>query len=198
MKLQDYKMVFITIGLIGILLISLPVSFETFHLVVREQNFTEFYLLGANHLSENFPYRISVGQNYTIYSCINNHLGSAAYYILYITLGNETTSFNSNNLGNSETSFPLAPTFETRFAIQNGVRWENQITFLVSKATFLSNGSIIENFQINNNTFNVYLPLTQDNFQILFQLATYPANASLVSSDMLFTRLHLSLTNPMD
>ncbi len=45
MKLGDYKMVFIVVGLIGILLIASPLFGLLLHLPLREP-FSEIYLLG--------------------------------------------------------------------------------------------------------------------------------------------------------
>ena len=87
MKLEDYKLVFVVVGLIGVLLIATPALDGTIHLPGGEQ-FSELYLLGPNQMAENYPSNIAVDQNYSVYVGVGNQLGSSAYYVLYVKLGN--------------------------------------------------------------------------------------------------------------
>ena len=61
MKLNDYKLVFVVIGLIGVLLIATPALAGFIHLPGGEQ-FSELYLLGPNQMAENYPFNIAVDQ----------------------------------------------------------------------------------------------------------------------------------------
>ena len=81
MKLDDYKLIFVAVGLIGVLLIASPAIAGAIRLPGGEQ-FSELYLLGPNQMAENYPYNIAVGQNYSVYVNVGNHLGSSAYYVI--------------------------------------------------------------------------------------------------------------------
>ena len=89
MKLGDYKLIFIAAALIGSLLIASPAIAGAVRLPQGEQ-FSELYLLGPSQMAENYPHNIAVGQNYSVYVNVGNHLGSSAYYTIYVKLGNQT------------------------------------------------------------------------------------------------------------
>jgi uncharacterized membrane protein len=60
MKLKEYKLVFVAVGLISVLLIATPALGDFIRLPGEEQ-FSELYLLGPNHMGENYPFNIAVG-----------------------------------------------------------------------------------------------------------------------------------------
>ena len=80
MKLGDFKLVFVAVGLIGVLLIASPALAGAIRLPSGEA-FSELYLLGPNQMAANYPYNIAVGENYSVYVNVGNHLGSSAYYV---------------------------------------------------------------------------------------------------------------------
>jgi uncharacterized membrane protein len=73
MKLGDYKLIFVAVGLIGVLLIASPAIAGAIRLPGGEQ-FSELYLLGPNQMAQNYPYNIAVGQNYSVYVNVANQL----------------------------------------------------------------------------------------------------------------------------
>jgi uncharacterized membrane protein len=123
-----YKLVFVVLGLIGILLIAFPALGDVFRLPAGEE-FSELYLLGPEHMAYNYPFTIVVGQNYSIYACVGNHLGSSAYYVLYVKLGNQTDQMPNATLRKPSS---LQPLYEYRFFVQDNMNWENLITFSIS------------------------------------------------------------------
>ena len=73
MKLEDYKLIFVTVGLIGILLIAIPALGDVIRLPIGEQ-FSELYLLDPDHMAKNCPFNIVTDQNYSVYVGVGNHL----------------------------------------------------------------------------------------------------------------------------
>ncbi|MGA2681839.1 MAG: DUF1616 domain-containing protein [Candidatus Bathyarchaeia archaeon] len=196
MKLGDYKVIFIAVGLIGVLLITTPALYSAIRLPGGEQ-FSELYLLGPNQMAENYPSNIAVGQNYSVYVSVGNQLGSSAYYVLYVKLGNETDQMPNDTLG---TPSSLQPLFEYRFSIQDGLNWESLLNFSVSSASISGNNSQINTLQLNNVDFNVDKPAMWDSnrstfaYQLLFELWRYNLQSNSIQFDSRFDDLQLNLT----
>ena len=196
MKLEGCKLVFVAVGLIGVLLIASPAIAGAIRLPGGDQ-FSELYLLGPAHMAENYPYNIAVGQNYSVYVDVGNHLGSLAYYVLYVKLGNKTDPLPDNALG---TPSSLEPLYEYRFSIQDSATWESLLTFSVSNASISGNNSQINTLQINSVTLNVDKPSMWDSnsttftYRLLFELWLYDSSSSVISFNDRFVDLQLNLT----
>jgi uncharacterized membrane protein len=196
MKLGGYKLVFVVVGLIGVLLIASPALSGVIRLPGGEQ-FSELYLLGPNHMAENYPFNIVAGQNYSVYVGVGNQLGSSAYYVLYVKFGNETDQMPNATLGAPSI---LQPLYEYRFSIQDSVNWESLLTFSVSNAAISGNNSQINTLQLNGVAFNVDKPAMWDSnsttftYQIVFELWLYNATSNSVQFNSRFVDLHLNLT----
>ena len=54
-------------GLIGVLLIATPALSGAIPSLPGGAQFSELYLLGPDHMAENYPFNIAVGQNYSVY-----------------------------------------------------------------------------------------------------------------------------------
>ncbi len=197
MKLESYKLIFVAVGLIGVLLIATPAIAGAIPRLPGGAQFSDLYLLGPNQVAGNYPSNIVVGQNYSIYVGVGNQLGTSAYYVLYLKLGNETDSLPNNALG---TPSSLPPLYEYRFSIQNGLNWESLLTFSVSNASITGNNSQINTLQINGDTFNVDKSAIWDSnsttftYQLFFELWRYNIQSSLTQFDNRFVDLQLNLT----
>ena len=112
MKLEEYKLIFIAVGLIGILLIAAPAIAQIIPSPGSEQ-FSELYLLGPEHMAENYPSNIIIGQNYSVYVGVGNHLGASAFYTLYVKLLNGTDALPN---ATSQIPSPSIPLYEYRFS----------------------------------------------------------------------------------
>jgi hypothetical protein len=196
MKLEGYKLAFVAMGLIGVLLISTPVLAEFIRLPSGEQ-FSELYLLGPDHMANNYPFNIAVGQNYSIYVDVVNQLGSSAYYTLYTKFGNKTDQMPNTILG---TPSSLQSLYEYSFSIQNSGNWESLLNFSVSNASISGDNSQINTLQINGVTFNVDKPALWDSnsttfkYQLLFELWIYNVQTGSVEFNNRYVNLQLNLT----
>ena len=127
-------------------------------------------------MAENYPFNIAVDQNYSVYVDVGNQLGSSAYYVLYLKLGNETDQLPNATLGAPSS---LQPLYEYRFSIQNGKDWESFLNFSVSSASISGIYSQINTLQLNGVAFNVDKPAMWDSnsttfkYQLLFELWLY-------------------------
>ena len=88
-SLADCKNVFLTVGLLGVLVFSLPGALVLVHLPGGER-FSELWLLGPGHMAEGYPFDVGENASYLVYLGVRNDLGSAAYYVVYVKFGNRT------------------------------------------------------------------------------------------------------------
>ena len=197
MKLGDCKLVFVAVGLIGILLIASPALSGAIPGLPGGEQFSELYLLGPDHMAENYPFNIVAGQNYSVYVDVGNQLGSSTYYVLYVKFGNKTDRLPNNSIG---TPSSLQPLYEYRFSIQDSMNWESPLNFSVSNASISGNNSQINTLQINNVTFNVDKPAvwnsnsTTFTYQLFFELWIYNVQTGSVEFNNRFVNLQLNLT----
>jgi uncharacterized membrane protein len=151
MRLENIRIIFISIGLIGVLLFASP----TISLLVKppgSQVFSELYILGPNLTLANIPFNIKADVNYSVNIGVVNHLGSSCYYTSFVKLANETQSLPSLTLG---TPSSLPALYEYKSFISDGVTWEAPLTFQVNQLTFNGNTSNLSNININGIDFPV-------------------------------------------
>ena len=151
MKLGDYKLIFVAVALVGVLLIASPAISGAIHLPAGEA-FSELYLLGPQGMAQDYPTNIVVDQNYSVYVNVGNHLGSLAYYVLYVKLANGTDQLPNATLGISS---PLAPLYEYRFSLQDSTVYQQILSFTVIDATTTLTNAQINTLRINDQTANI-------------------------------------------
>lgn len=196
MNLNDYKLIFGAVGLIGVLLIASP-AIASFIQTPGGEQFSELYLLGPNHTTKNYPFNIVADQNYFVYVGINNHLGSSSYYTLIVKLKNQT-----DPLPNTKTSTPSTqqPLYQYSFSIPDSQNWETQFIFTVSNASISSSQYKINQLTLNNIKFDVNKPAawnsttTKFNYEFIFELWLYNKTSSSIQYNNRFVALQLNLT----
>ncbi len=196
MKLEDWKLIFVVVGLVGVLLFASPAIATLIRLPAGEP-FSEIYLLGPNQMAEGYPYNVAVGQNYSIYVGVGNHEGSATYYVVYVKFINETdVPINQT----SETVIPVPAVYENRFVLQDNQSMVSPLNFSVTSALFQANQSIVQTLTINDIAFNVNKPAawnansTEFNYQLLFELWKYNSPPGTISFDNRYVNLRLNIT----
>ena len=199
MKLGDYKLIFVAAALIGVLLIASPAIGGAIRLPEGER-FSELYLLGPSQMAENYPHNIAVGENYSVYVNVGNHLGSSAYYALYVKLGNQTDQLPNATRG---TPSPLEPLYEYRFSVPDSKNWTSLLTFQVSDATIQATNSQINTLKINDVAFNVDKSALWDSnstkfvYRLFFELWLYNDQTGSVEFNNRYVSLQLNLTRTL-
>jgi hypothetical protein len=79
---------FVVVGVVALLVAS-PVLSRLL-ILPRTEFFTELWLLGPNHMAEDFPYNVSRYENYSMFLGISNQLGHLAYYSIAVKFRNQT------------------------------------------------------------------------------------------------------------
>ncbi len=199
MKLDDYKLVFAVIGLIGVLLLASPAIASLVRLPAGEA-FSELYLLGPNQMAEGYPYNVAVGQTYSIFVGVGNHEGQVTYYSVLAKLMNGTDAFPNSTLA---VASPLPVLFETRFALQDNQSQVRPLNFSISSAAFRENQVLVQSVSINGVVANVGKPVawnvnaTAYSCRLLFELWTYNNQLGVFSFDSRYVNLQLNVTAPV-
>jgi uncharacterized membrane protein len=197
MNLNEYKLIFISIGLVGILLIATPALAELIQ-VPGDEPFSELYVLSVQHTAGNYPYNIYPNQNYSVYVGVGNHLGSLAYYMVYFKLLNQTDTPPNATTGMPS---PVLPIYEYRFAVQDNQTYESPLIFSFNFAPISGNQSFVNKMTINGDIFNANKPsvlasnMTKSNYQLFMELWLYNSKSSSFEYNNRSLHLLLNLTN---
>jgi hypothetical protein len=151
MKLEDYRAVFVAVGLVGVLLFASPALALVLHLPGGEK-FSELYILGPGHMASDYPFNVTEGLNYLVYVGVGDHMGSSTYYAVYVKFRNETEP-----LPNSTTGTPslLPPLYEYRLFLRDNESSEVPLAFSFSSVSFSDNQSTVGSIMINGVPFSV-------------------------------------------
>jgi hypothetical protein len=89
MRIAEYRVLyFLVVGVLAFIIVSPVLS----RLLVwpRTEFFTELWILGPNHMAEDYPYNVSRYENYSVFLGIGNRLGYLAYYNIAVKFRNQT------------------------------------------------------------------------------------------------------------
>lgn len=150
MQLESYKIIFITIALIGILLFASP----TIGLLIgypTGEKYSEIYILGMDGLLNNVPLQIKVGSVYNIYVGVGNYLGSSNYYTYYVKLANSTDVFTSTL--KTPSSLPIL--YSSNIFLTDKESIVHPLFFEISDVSFLNDRVIINSIKINEQELTI-------------------------------------------
>lgn len=190
-KLENCKIIFAAVGLIGVVLFASP----TLGLVLRlpaGERFSELYVLGPEHMAQNYPFNVKSGSNYLVYLGVTNHMGASAYYVCYVKFRNQTEPLPNATTG---TASPLPPLYEYRIAIEDGKSWEGPVAFSLS-----GNQTLVDSLVINGVAFSVNEHADWDNadqgyyYQLFFELWIYNAEADSIQFHNRYVTRWLNMT----
>jgi uncharacterized membrane protein len=151
MKLEEYQIIFITVGLIGVLLCASP-TLSLFLKMPAGEAFSELYVLGPEHMIDDIPFNVRTNVSYLVYLGVGNQMGSSAYYTCYVKLRNMSESLPNATLG---TPSPLPALYEFKAFIKDGQTWETPLTFKVNSLTLTNNESQLQSIIINDEEFAI-------------------------------------------
>jgi len=195
--IEEYRTLFV----VGSLVLMLVAVAPTLSLFIRipsgSERFSELWLLGPEHTAENYPFNVSVNEQYRLFVGVGNHLGSSSYYMVYVKFRNQT-----QQLPNSTTSEPssLPPLYEFRFALSDGEVWKAPLTFTIENVLLQQNFSLVQNVSINGIAFPVNCTSTWDSdkngfyYQMFFELWLYNMTSSSFQYHNRFVGLWLNMT----
>ena len=197
MKLEQYKIILISTGLIVALLIASP-SISGFISRPLGEQFSEFYLLGPERMAEEYPHNIMPNQDYTVYFDVGNHIGSAAYYLVYIKFLNASDILPDVSKGIASTLQPLQ---EYRFLVQDERVFEKAFTFSFSNAVVSNNQLVVGNLILNGWDSNVNKESVWNStkseyqYKLLFELWFFNSQTNMFEFNNRFVYLQLNCTS---
>jgi hypothetical protein len=174
--LEDYRVLFF-VGTLGLALVaaspalSVAVPFRGDY-----ERFSEFWLLGPGHMAEDYPFDVAVGEAYSVFVGVGNHMGCSEYYVVYVKFRNGTQSLP--DIDNSMPS-PLPPLCEFRFFVADGDGWESPLTFAFQDVSFEDDSVYVGVVTVNGVAFSVRSFSFWDSensgfyFQLFFELWRY-------------------------
>jgi len=136
--------------LAGSLVVVLIAAAPTLGLVVpfprSGEGFSELWLLGPNHMAEDYPFEIGVDEEYRVFVGVGNHMGCSEYYTVCVKFRNQTEPLP--DVSNSEPS-PLPSVYEFRFLVVDGEAWESLFTFKLLDVSVQGDSASVSSIAMN-------------------------------------------------
>lgn len=176
MNLEDYRTVFIVTCLVLVLVAASPGLSVVFPLSVREQYFSELWILGPNHVAWDYPFNVHVNESHRIFVGVTNHLGRSAYYMVCAKLRNATEPFPNGTI--SEPS-PLVFFYEFRVFVAYEETYERPLVFSILDISIHDGLLSVGGISVNDVVFPVNASAIWDSdqrgfrFQLFFELWLY-------------------------
>ena len=195
-SLNDWKVVFVAVGLIGVLGFSL-FSVALFARAPAGEVFSELYVLGPGHMAEGYPFNVSAGGVYMVYLGVGNHMGGSAYYEVDVKFRNSTESFPNATSGEAS---PLPVLFRYRVFLSDGNVWEAPFSFSLLDVGFDGNVSSVGRLDVNGVVVDVEKVSLWDNetqgfyYQVFVELWRFNVTTSRLGFDNRFVSLWLNVT----
>ena len=197
MNFEDYRTLFKVGSLAFVLLAASPALSLVVSFPRGGESFSELWLLGQNHMVEDYPFNVQAGEDYSLFLGVGNHLGYSAYYLVCAKFRNQTQP-----LPNASISEPssLSSAYEFRFFIADGDVWETPVIFQVLSASFRGNVVVVDSVSVNDRAFQVGCSLTWDSensgfyFQLFFELWLYNSTRSSFQFHDRFVGIWLNMT----
>ena len=125
MNLEEYRVLFLVVTLVLALIVASPVV----SMIVPQgssERFSEFWLLGPDHLAEGYPLNVAVGEMYSVFVGVDNHMGCSECYLVKVKFRNITQPLPDIS-GSIPSSLPTLS--ENMFFISDRNVWESPVIF---------------------------------------------------------------------
>jgi len=161
------------------------------------ESFSELWLLGPNHMAEDYPFNVQTGEDYSLFLGVGNHLGHSAYYLVCAKFRNQTQPLP--NASSSEPS-SLSSIYEFQFFLADGDVWETPVAFEIPGASIQGDSVVVESISVNDRSFEVGCSSAWDSeysgfyFQLFFELWLYDSARSSFQFHDRFVGIWLNMT----
>jgi uncharacterized membrane protein len=197
MNFQDYRTVFQVGSLAFVLLAASPALSLVVSFPRGGESFSELWLLGPNHMAEDYPFNVQAGEENSLFLGVGNHLGRSAYYLVYAKFRNQTQPLP--NASSSEPS-SLSSIYDFQFFVADGDVWETPITIKILNASVQGNTMVVRSVSVNDKASKVGCSSIWDSeysgfyFQLFFELWLYDSADSGFQFHDRFVGIWLNMT----
>ena len=197
MRFQDYRTLF-QVACLGFVLSAVsPALSQVVSFPGGGERFSELWLLGPDHMAEDYPFNVRVGELNTVYLGIGNHLGCSAYYAVYVKFRNQTQPL-PNSTVSAASSLPSICEF--RGFVSDGGEWETLVDFAVLSGFVHGNLSFVEGLSVNGREVWVNSSAVWDSeykgfyYQLFFELWLYNVTSQSFQFHDRFVGIWLNMT----
>ena len=189
---------FYTLSCIGLALIILLPLFTSVISLPSEEPFSNLWLLGVNHMIEQYPFRVAESEPQKVYLGVDNHLSELAYYVVYVKLRNEAEALPNNAAGLPSA---LVPVLEYRFFLADNETWEKEVTFSIEGVSFQRDVCRVSRILIDDISVEVDKVALQDEkdggfyYELVFELWIYNPSVSGFQYHNRFVGIWLNLAS---
>jgi len=197
MNFQDYRAVFQVGSLAFVLLAASPALSLVVSFPRGGESFSELWLLGPNHMAEDYPFNVQAGEDYSLFLGVDNHLGHSAYYLVCAKFRNQTQPLP--NASSSEPS-SLSSVYEFQFFVADGEVWETPVAIKILNASVQGNIMVVESVSVNDKASEVGCSSIWDSeysgfyLQLFFELWLYNSTRSSFQFHDRFVGIWLNMT----
>ncbi len=176
MNLRQYHKVFTASSLVLMLIAAAPTLNLILAFPSATEPFSELWILDSDHKAENYPFNVRVNEPYNVFIGVGNHMGSSAYYLVYVKFRNQTQPLPDPT---SLVPSPLPPLYEFRAFVAEGGTWEVPMTFRILQASRQGDSMVVTRISINDVAFDVDTSTDGDSedggfyYQLFFELWLY-------------------------
>ena len=197
MDLEDYRTAFMAVSLALILIVAFPAVSLVVPFPSGVERFSELWVLGPNHMAEDYPFNVGSNETYHVFVGVGNHMGYSARYMVYVRFRNRTQPLP--DMSNSKPS-PLPPLYEFHAFVADGLTWEAPVTFAFLEVLRFENSCLVRRMSINDVVFSVDSPSTWDSenngfyYQLFFELWLYNVASQSFQFHNRFVGIWLNVT----
>jgi hypothetical protein len=199
LTLQNYKTLFIIVGLIGTVLFVTPM-FAALASNVQLQNeakFSEIWVLGANYTIGDYPANVQADTDYKVNVGVANHVGSTSFYLVKVKFRNETDPFPGSTV-DAQNALPTLTGY--RVVLRNDEVWERQVTFSFLNVSDFGDQCHVGTVKIDDVTCVVDKPASWNNetsgyyYQIFLELWIYDLDTQAFQYNNRYVSIWLNMT----
>lgn len=197
MKLDEFRVLFLTVTLGLALVAASPLLVLSMSFQNNSEQFSEFWLLGPEHLAGNYPSTVNSNEIYTIYVDLVNHLGRSELYMVQMKVRNIEQAFLEVATSEPSSSDSL---YDFRVSLVDESAWELPVTFGFQDIFIDSDVATVSDVVVNGFVLplDISIPLNVETsnfvFQLFFELWRYDVNSQQFVYDNQFVGLWLNLT----
>lgn len=196
-NLKSYRKLFIVITLVLTLVAASPTLATVTSFQGGSENFSEFWLLGPNHIAANYPFNVNDNETYKIFVDLANHMGRSEYYMVQVKFRNITQSVIE--LSSSKPS-SLPTLYEFRFSVLDENVWESPVNFAFQDVSVEGDVVTVGDVIVNGMVFPVDVSAHRDSvsnsfyFQLFFELWRYDLALKSFKYDNRFVGIWFNMT----